>query len=62
MKIIYRDGLKANTAIIGGCLHFRAESYGGILECNTIYFTEKEVIADDIYIVPLDEILRIESA
>lgn len=34
---------------------------GGVLECETIYFTEKELIADDIYIVSLVEVLRIES-
>lgn len=34
---------------------------GSILRCNSLYFTEKEVIADDIYIIPIVEILRIET-
>ena len=34
---------------------------GSILECNTIYFTEKELIADDVYVIPIVEVLRIES-
>ncbi len=34
---------------------------GSILHCNTIYFTENELIADDIYIIPIFEVLRIES-
>jgi len=34
---------------------------GGILHCNSLYFTEKEVIADDIYVIPLVEILRVEA-
>lgn len=34
---------------------------GSILHCNSLYFTEKEVIADDVYIIPLIEIQRIEA-
>ncbi len=34
---------------------------GGVLECEEIYFCEDSIIADDIYIVPLVEVLRIES-
>jgi len=34
---------------------------GSILHCYSLYFTEKEVIADDIYIIPIVEILRIET-
>lgn len=34
---------------------------GSTLRCNSLYFTEKEVIADDIYIIPIVEILRIET-
>lgn len=34
---------------------------GGVLECSEIYFTEKELIADDIYVVPIVEVQRIEE-
>lgn len=34
---------------------------GSILNGNTIYFTEHELIVDDIYTVPLVEVLRIEE-
>ncbi len=34
---------------------------GSVLECNTLYFTEKTVIADDIYEIPLVKILRVET-
>jgi hypothetical protein len=34
---------------------------GSILEGHTIYFTERELIVDDIYNVPLVEVLRIEE-
>lgn len=34
---------------------------GSVLHCNSLYFTEKEVIADDIYIIPLIEIQMIEA-
>lgn len=34
---------------------------GSVMECNTLYFTEKTVIADDIYEIPLVEILRVET-
>jgi len=34
---------------------------GSVLHCNSLYFTEKEVIADGIYIIPLVEILRVET-
>lgn len=34
---------------------------GSVLHCNTLYFTDKEVIADDVYTIPLVEILRIEA-
>ena len=34
---------------------------GSVLHCNSLYFTEKEVIADDVYIIPLIEIQRIEA-
>ena len=35
---------------------------GSILECNSIYFADGYVIADDMYNVPIVEILRIETA
>ena len=34
---------------------------GSILNGSTIYFTEHDIIVDDIYIVPLVEVLRIEE-
>ena len=34
---------------------------GSVLECNTLWFADGYVIADDIYNIPLIEILRIES-
>lgn len=34
---------------------------GSILNGNTIFFTEHDIIVDDIYIVPLVEVLRIEE-
>lgn len=34
---------------------------GSTLECNIIWFTEDSIIADDIYEIPLVEVLRIET-
>ena len=34
---------------------------GGILKCNSLYFADGYVIADDIYQIPIIEILRIET-
>ena len=35
---------------------------GSVLHCEQIIFSENELIADDIYVVPFCEILRIVSA
>ncbi len=34
---------------------------GSVLHCSSLYFTEKEAIADDMYIIPIIEIQRIEA-
>ena len=34
---------------------------GGVLECSRILVDDKNLIADDVYIVPLIEVLRIED-
>ena len=34
---------------------------GSILHCHSLYFAGTELIADDVYIIPIAEILRIES-
>jgi hypothetical protein len=35
---------------------------GSTLECSSIYVTADELIADDIYVVPLIEVQRIEES
>ena len=34
---------------------------GSELKCSVIWFTENSIIADDIYEIPLLEVLRIEA-
>lgn len=34
---------------------------GRTLRCNSLYFTEKEVIADGVHVIPLIEVLRVEQ-
>ena len=34
---------------------------GSTLDCTSIYFTEKELIADDYRIIPIIEVQRIEG-
>lgn len=34
---------------------------GSELECSTLYFTDKDLIADDYRIVPIIEVQRIEE-
>ena len=33
---------------------------GSVLECSEIYFAVNELIVDDIYSVPINQVLRIE--
>lgn len=34
---------------------------GSVLTCNHILISDKEIIADDIYVIPLIEVQRIEE-